>query len=185
MKGENSIFFAKRIRVQRNFFLCLVILLIGSNLLFAWKMVTTSREIVVIPYERGGSFAMGQKPDESYVATMTDTMLNDLLNFSPSTVLLKKQNLLKHVDSSAWANMEAYFSATAEQFQKLNLSTYFTRKSMAIDMDKLSVLVNGVLTVKYGKGGFEETEKLYLLGFVFDHGKLLLKSFEEVKGGKN
>ena len=185
VNNENTIFLAQKIGFQRNCLTFFAALLIISNFVLGWMLLSSNKQVVLIPYEGGAGFAIGKQPDQNYVTALLDSMLNDLLNFSPNTILAKKDRILKHVLHSSSANMEEYYSATAKQFKQLKLYTYFTRTGLDINMEKLSALVHGVLTVKYGNNVFEETQKSYSMVFVLDHARLLLESFDEVKGETN
>ena len=170
----------KAILSQRNSLLAIALLMLVSNLLLSLKVFTNKKETIIMPF-LDEEIRFHSKPDRAYISMMTDLFVNQLLDISPSTIQGKKTQVLKYTDVGSFNNINGYYNDLKEHHSKFNLSTYFTIKSKEIDQASLTVLIKGVLTSKFGKEGFEEREKEYLLKFTRKGNILLLREMKEIK----
>lgn len=164
---------------QRNSLLVIAALFLVSNLLLAFKVFNSKKEVVIMPYIEK-EVSIGNRPSESYMAMMSDIYLNDLLNLSPGNIQFKRSRILKHTCGKSWNELNNYFQKLQEQYTKYNISTYFTVKTLDIDSKNLKASVKGILNSNFGTKGREEKEASYLLEYTFKGGILMLSKFVEV-----
>ena len=180
MEAQFVVLGYKRMYRQRNCLLGCVLFLLLANVGLSLTVFVQKKDLIVVPYATG-SFEIGAKPDESYVAQMVDLHLNDLLNISPSNVEQKKARILKYTDSGSWGNINRYFDDLTTTFLKFEVTTSFVAKNIEMNLGDLSVLVRGTFIAKWGAEGNKEEEKTYLFRYKWQYGVLLLQEFLSVE----
>lgn len=171
------------IKKQRNMFLVISSALLLTNVLLSIKILTASREVILVPGIRSEMVVSSSGISKSYLEEISMMFLSNLLDLSPSDIEHKKDLILNFTSNSNKKSINQlieYFDNCIKDYKRFGLTTYFSVKNLEIDLNDLTVIAHGILTSYYGKSGHESENEDYRLEFEYHGGVLRLKSFERI-----
>lgn len=169
---------------QRNFFAGIMGLAVIANFLLVTNVASTREKIIMVPGISRDFIIEGERVSTSYLEESALLYVSALLDLTPDTIDTKKNIVLKHVSTRSdkhLKHLQEYFANAIESHKKFELSTFFSPKKLKVDSKKMQVLIEGVLTSTFGKRGFEQADKKYIISFDNVSGVLKLKEFYELK----
>lgn len=173
---------------QRNFFAGIMGLAVVANFVLILNIAKTREKIIMVPGISRELAIEGECVSASYLEETALLYVSALLDLTPDTIDTKKNIVLKHVSTRSDKNLkslQAYFANAIESHKKFELSTFFSPKKLKVNSKKLQVLIEGVLSSTFGKRGFEQSDKKYIMSFDYVGGVLKLKEFFELKSNKS
>ncbi len=153
--------------------------LLASNLLMTFALCTQSERVVLVPPElKGPAWIERGKVSTQYLEEMALFFGSILLNKTPQSASYLHELLLRYADSSGIGNLKHQLREEEEKYQKSGLSTSFYPKKVTVQENGLQVDLFGEMVGYVSQKCIFQQEETFRLTFTFDHGRLLIKSFE-------
>lgn len=181
MEKDNFLQSFKVIVKQRNIAVTICILLILTNLLLTILILTSKKEVVIVPniLDQEMSITNG-KMSNTYIEALTRDVINLMLDVSPSNVEYSSKAILKITHPIFYGKLKTALNSRAKDIINRKISTYFSGQSIVIDEDKSNVVVIGKLSTFLGKEEVLVEEKRYAISFKYEGYRPLIINFEEV-----
>lgn len=168
----------------RNGYLMLATGSIMLNLLFIGYLFTLvgHERIVLIPPQVSKSFWVdGQHVSSDYLSEMGLFFTHLRLNTTQENIGLQQDMLLRYVHPSLYTKIKAQLIQEAERVKTSHLTLLFHPVNIQVDSKKWLVRVTGDLQATIGQDMQPSQRVIYQIVFTYDAGRLLVKSFEEIK----
>ena len=130
----------EKVARQRNLFLILTILLCTGSLGLSIKLLTGSEKVILVPGLRGEVWTSKAGVSKGYLEETSLMYLPMLLDLNPEVIDYKASIIFKYISQSDPAymkNIQHYFAKSKEKYKKFGLSTYFSIKSLEVDVKNL------------------------------------------------
>lgn len=165
---------------QRNIFMSMFFLAMGSLVLVSIKLVSLDERIVLVPGLNQEAWVSGDGVSSSYLEEVTTMYLPMLVDLDSTSIDWKRDRVLRHVSNSKESYLRelgAYFTRVKQQYEQFSLSTHFALKKLESSPKNLTVRAHGQLVSRFGDRGFESEPVSYGLSYEWVGGRLLLKEF--------
>ena len=185
---DNTVLALNKIRVQRNGFFALTVILSIAILLLSFVLFRLDTKIVLVPSlspEKSIVYNSSSLSDEYYFALASD-VVGLFLNISPETIDFSYDRLIKMVLPSSRQNMLIELRKIKHMVSTKKLATMFVLnpEKTQIIRSKQQVLISGILRTLTSTTITHEEEKTYLVKFSFSKGQVFINSISEVEDVK-
>ncbi len=160
--------------------LCAVLIL--SNLFLVIFAIHQSKKawVLVVPPVMSVPFKINQlEVDSNYLQEMSLFFLSERLNVSPETVSQNHSLLLKFIAPDYYSDIENALKKEEKSIQAGKISSAFFVKKINLSPESLSASVEGSLSVWSGHQFISEEPKSYTFQYIYENGRLLIKTFSE------
>lgn len=169
---------------HRNGYLILASASILLNMLlvaYQFRMMSYER-IVLVPPEISKSFWVdGHHVSPEYLSEMAHFFVNLRLTASPGNIGAQHRTLLRYVDSASYSDIRSQLQLEAERIKSFGITTSFYTNNVTVANDQWLTRVSGDLHTTIGNELQPVQHITYQIAFSYDAGRLLVKSFEEIK----
>lgn len=168
---------------QRNGY---IILAMGSMLLCLVQMIIifllSSREkTILIPPTISKSFwVSAQQVSPDYLSEMTIFFANLRLNITPESAAQQRETLLRYTDPVYHHVLKAQLIQEADRINDQHITMAFFPVNVKVDSKHIKTIIVGDIKTFSGDSVLPTRRVSYLVSYRYDHGRLLVKSFEEV-----
>ena len=168
----------QRLFLQRNFLAVMGCVLLLVNVILAACLYGRSEKTIIVPAQLNQEVSLsGSEFSDSYMEEMTNFFIGLLLDLTPDNVGYKSSIVLKHVEPSAYNDLQKYFKEEEAKHKKYNLATHFSVTGI-LEVSPLEREVEGVLTSRFGDTGKKDQQLSCRIGYKNRNGRLLLEKFE-------
>ena len=175
---------AARIGLRRIVFASLALSL-SANVLLAAALVVhrpETRTVIVPPtaaHEREFWSFDSRGPSAPYIERFALSLLSHAASITPDTVDAARRAILLHADPSVYGELEEPFILEGERIKKEHASSAFYPSRARVDVEKLTVDVEGVQKLFVGSTVTSSRQKTWRLTFRYDAGRLFLTSLTD------
>lgn len=165
--------------------LCAV--LIASNLLLTIFAMYQSRKVwtLVVPTVITQPFKFNKlQVDNNYLQQMSLFFLGERLNVTPETVDASYSLLLGYLSAEDYHDIDTVLSHEAKTIKEGKISSTFFANKIQVLPNKLTVNIDGTLSLWAGSQFISVEKKSYVLQYTYNNGRLLIKTFSEVSNEK-
>lgn len=167
---------------QRNFLLALVAALLVINLTQALLTFVRSERIIVMPPDiKQEVWIEKRQVSPSYLEEMALFFASFILESSPESAAYKRDIILRNTISEGYGALKTKLLEDEARLKKEHLTTSFQASSVKVDPEKLVVELTGNLLHFVGEKRVTQMQDTYQFEFVYQHGRLLIKSFRLIK----
>jgi conjugal transfer pilus assembly protein TraE len=103
------------------------------------------------------------------------------LNMTPASSNMQRESLLKYTDPNYYNDFKSQLVQEADRINDQHMSIAFFMVNKKADEKHLKVLIEGDLKIYVGEVSLPSKRVSYLIAYRYNSGRLLIKSFEEVK----
>lgn len=173
----------QKILAQRNIFLFFAVVLSVAVVVLSCLLFSKNERIIIVPTVGSSLWIEEAKVSDTYLEKLGSYLGDLLLTRTPSDVDRKNQIILEHVHPAFYHEAQKQLQQDKENIAKFNQSLLFRPARSFIDPVKQTYTLEGELLVFVGKKGdapacSQIEQKKFILGFVCQRGKLLLKSLK-------
>lgn len=138
--------------------------------------------VILLPPEISKSFWVdGEHVSPNYLSEMGLFFTHLRLNATQDNINLQQTILLRYIHPELYARMKSDLIIEAERVKTSHLSLIFHPVNLKVDAKKWIVQITGDLQVMIGQDPQPSKRVTYQIAFTYDSGRLLVKSFEEVR----
>lgn len=169
---------------HRNGYLALATGLLFLNILLVIVIISLlgNEKIILVPPKLNQSFWVNNSEvSPEYLAEMSYFFSNLRFNSTPSIASNQREVILKYVDPKYYEALKATLINEEERISKSHITTAFYPVDVKVNVHNLQTLVTGDLVPTVGTNQLAAVRITYRLSFDYHSGRLLVKSFEEVK----
>jgi conjugal transfer pilus assembly protein TraE len=169
---------------QRNGY---ILLALGSMLLCLIQLVIifllSSREktILVPPTIEKSFWVSAQHVSPEYLSEMTTFFANLRLNITTESANQQREMLLRYTDPAYHNVLKAQLIQEADRINEQHLSMAFFPVNVKVDAKHVKAMIEGDIKSYVGESALPTKRVSYLIAYRYDTGRLLVKSFEEIK----
>ena len=168
---------------HRNYLTFIGFGLLASNLLMTFALCTQSERVVLVPpHLTGSAWVERSKVSPQYLEEMALFFGSILLNKTPQSAPYLHELVLRYADSRGIGNLKHKLREEEERYQKSGLSTSFYPKKVVVQEKGLQVDLVGEMVGYVSQKCIFQQEETYRMTFTYDHGRLLISSFEHLTG---
>lgn len=168
--------------LQRNLLAVIGGILLLSNLLLGIHILTSERQVYIVPAHLGKDVIVSNKRlSSSYLEEMSIFYLNLLLGLNEANIDYNKDIILRHIHPSFYNHISNFLEQEKKRYQDYRLSTYFKLTKLIVDDKNLSVLAEGILTSYYSNNSKSIDKITYRIEYDYSGGVLTIKNFVSVK----
>lgn len=175
---------AARIGLRRIVFAVLAVSL-TTNALLAAALVAhrpETRTVIVPPtaaHEREFWSFDSRGPSAPYIERFALSLLSHAATVTPDTVDAARKAILLHADPAVYGELEEAFILEGERIKKEHASSAFFPNKARVDVDKLTVDVEGIQKLLVGSTVTSTRQKTWRMTFRYDAGRLFLTSLTD------
>ena len=182
---DNIILALNKIRVQRNGFFALTVILSIAILFLSFVLFRLNTKIILVPSlspDKSIVYNSNSLSDEYYFALASD-VVGLFLNISPETIDFNYNRLIKMILPSSRQNMLIELRKIKHIVNTKKLATMFVLnlEKTQIMRSKREVLISGILKTLTSTTITNEENKTYLVKFAFSKGQVFINSISEVE----
>lgn len=169
---------------NRNGYLTLAVgsMILNILLVFVIFCMIGSERIILIPPTISKTFWVERSQvSPEYLSEMSLFLSGIRFNMTPSNALIQREIFLRYVDPSHYENLKSSLLDEEEHLKKEHISVAFYTNDVRVDSIKLVAKITGDLQYTIGDTLLPMQHAIYQLKFTYNNGRLLLKTFEEVK----
>lgn len=169
---------------NRNGYLMLasVSLLLNLILSIGILLVSNHERIVIVPPGINKSFWVDEAHvSPEYLSEMSLFFANLRFNVTPSNIAMQRDLLLRYVHPAFYEILKTELLSEADHINKEHIVTAFYPVNVVVDHKNLMSRVTGDLQSFVGDMQLPLKRFTYQMNFSYNNGRLLMKSFEEVK----
>lgn len=169
---------------QRNGYLVLAggALIICLLQTFTILILMGREKIVIVPPSIEKSFwVSAQNVSPEYLSEMTMFFTSLRLNMTPDNSGIQRETLLRYTDSAYYNTLNSALVKEADRLNEQHINLAFYTANIKVDAKRLEAIIEGDLKANVGDAALPTKRVKYLVGYRYDAGRLLIKSFEEVK----
>lgn len=169
---------------HRNGYLALASGSLILNVLLAMGIFAVSghERIVVVPPSINKTFWVTESHvSPEYLSEMTLFFADLRFNLTASNVAMQHDLILRYVNPNGYADVKAQLLSEAEKLTKEHIAMAFYPVDIKVDTTKLISIVTGDVQGTVGNSVLPLERVKYQLTFTYHDGRLLVKSFDEVK----
>lgn len=176
----------EKIFAQRNGYMMLAM---GSLLLCLLQVVVIfcligREKVILVPPSIEKSFwVSAQHVSPEYLSEMTTFFANLRLNMTAESAMTQRDTLLRYTDPVYYNVLKAQLVQEADRISDQHISIAFFPVNVKVDSKHFKAIIEGDLKSYVGEASLPGKRVSYMITYRFDAGRLLVKSFEEVKHG--
>ncbi len=174
----------EKILVQRNGYMVLafgsiLLCLIQSAVMF---FLIGREKIILIPPSIEKSFWVSSKTvSPEYLAEMTAFFANLRFNMTPDNVSIQRETILRYTDPVYYDSLKSQLVQEADKISDQHITMAFFPVNVKVSSKNLKAIIDGDLKTFVGDTVLPTKRVSYQVSYRYDSGRLLVKSFEEVK----
>lgn len=174
----------EKLFAQRNGYMMLaagsiVICLMQTLLIFF--LVGREKIILVPPSIEKSFWVSAQHVSPEYLSEMTNYFANLRFNMTSASASMQRENLLRYIDPAYYNVLKAELIKEEDQIIKEHISIAFFPVDIKTDVKNFRALIDGDIKSYIGDTALPTKRVRYLVTYRYNAGRLLVKSFEEVK----
>lgn len=176
----------EKLFAQRNGYMMLAL---GSMLLCLMQIIVMffligREKIILIPPNVEKSFwVSAQHVSAEYLSEMTTFFANLRLNITPESAGAQRESLLRYVDPVYYNSLKTQLVQEADRVTDQHISMAFFPTNVKVDSKHFKTIIEGDIKSFVGDTALASKRVSYLVTYRYDTGRLLVKSFEEIKHG--
>jgi conjugal transfer pilus assembly protein TraE len=170
---------------HRNSYLLLATISMVINvmlIIYLFRVIGHERIILLPPHVFKTFWVDGEHVSAEYLSEMGLFFINLRLNTTQSNAAFQHSILLRYIHPSYYPTIKSQFLKEEEKIKASHITLSFYPVNVQVDATKWIVRIQGDLQSIIGQDLQPSQRVMYQLSFTYDAGRLLLKSFEEVKG---
>lgn len=167
----------KKLRTQCNTWIALCVLLTLSILLLGLGLLQRREKIILVPPTLHKSFwVQGDQLSKEYLEEMALYLSKLLLDLTPSSLRQNHTILLRYTTPESYGTLKNQFFQEEQEYESLQLSTYFKPSSVHVNPESLTAEVKGTLSRYVAGKEIQTTSETLFLKFANRGSGLLLES---------
>lgn len=174
----------EKILSQRNGYLVLAagaLLVCLLQALVILSLYGRERVIIVPPSIEKSFWVSSNNVSPEYLSEMTMFFANLRLNLIPENADIQRETLLRYTDPTYYTRFKSALVKEGDKLAEQHISMAFYPVNIKVNSGKFQVIIDGDLKSSVGDAPMPSKRIRYLVTYRFDAGRLLIKSFEEVK----
>lgn len=174
----------EKIFAQRNGYM---VLALGSLLICILQALTMffligREKVILIPPSIEKSFwVSAQHVSPEYLSEMTTFFANLRLNITAESANQQRDTILRYTDPSYYNVLKSKLVQEADHVNEQHISVAFFPVNVKVNTQHFKAIIEGDLKSYVGDTSLPAKRVSYLVTYRYDYGRLLIKSFEEVK----
>jgi conjugal transfer pilus assembly protein TraE len=174
----------EKIFAQRNGYMMLAI---GSmavcllQIIFMFFMMGRERIILIPPGIEKTFWVSASQISPEYLSEMTSFFASLRLNVTPDNAAIQRDTILRYTDPAYYNTLKSQLVQEADKLTDQHISFAFYPVTVKVDAKHFKAIIEGDLKSFVGEAFLPTTRVKYLVSYRYDGGRLLVKSFEEVK----
>jgi len=164
--------------------LTLLVLSIAATLVLALLSIRSAgrERVVIVPPTIHKTFWVDDtRVSGEYLEQMGYFLMQLVLNVTPQSIEHQSRTLLQYAAPSAYGELRAQLTATAERLKRDGAATVFSPQDLSVDTHAMKVGIRGQLTTYISDRRVADLMKAYAIEFQYSGGRLLLKTFRETQ----
>lgn len=154
----------------------------GISIILLLQYAHTRHETHFIPPVVSNTFSLSKaRVSETYLADMTNFLVNLRFNITPNTVKNQFNSLLGWVSPEFYGELRRQLVSEVEQIKHEHLSSAFYPLSLEIDTDKFVVKITGLMKRFVGADLMKDSRETFLIQYSYKNGLLTIKNIEKGK----
>jgi conjugal transfer pilus assembly protein TraE len=138
--------------------------------------------IVIVPATIEKSFWVdSNNVSPEYLSLMTKYYLSLRFNLTPENVAEQREELLRYIDPAYYSDLKSRLVQEEDRIREQHINMVFYPVDVKENTKKMQVIVDGDLKINIGDAPIPTKRTRYLISYRYRAGRLLIKSFEEVK----
>lgn len=139
-------------------------------------------KIILVPPNIEKSFwVSASNASPEYLSEMTIFFASLRLNTTPNSASLQRENILRYTDPVYYNALKTQLVQEADRITDQHISMAFFPVNVKVDSKRFKAMIEGDLKSFVGDTALPVKRVRYLVTYRYDAGRLLVKSFEEVK----
>lgn len=174
----------EKVIAQRNGYLILGImsLMVCFNLAILVYMLIDREKIVVTPAVLDQKFWItSNQVSPEYLLEMTSFFAYLRLNVTPDNIVQQGEMLLRYTDPTYYNQLKAKLVSESDQVTRQHITFSFFPVDFKVDSTHFQTIISGDLKSQIGQSMLHDKRVSYLIKYRYQQGRLLVKSFEEIK----
>lgn len=174
----------EKIFAQRNGYMMLAI---GSTMvcllqtLLIFFLVGRERIVVIPPGTEKSFWVSASQVSPEYLSEMTTFFANLRLNVTPDNTTMQRDIFLRYTDPAYYNILKSQLIHEADNVADQHASFAFYPVNIKVDSKHFKAMIEGDLKSFVGDAALPTKRMKYIVSYRYDAGRLLVKSFEEVK----
>ena len=145
-------------------------------------LIGRERIVVVPPAIEKSFWVSAQNVSPEYLSEMTTFFANLRLNLTADSAATQRLMLLRYTDADYYGALKSQLVAEADKITEQHLSiSFYPTTDVKVETKKLRTIIEGDLKTYVGETALPVKHVRYIITFKYNAGRLLIKSFEEVK----
>ena len=116
-----------------------------------------------------------------YLSEMTAFFAYLRLNATSDSIIQQREMLLRYTDPSFYEELKTQLVQEEDRINQQHISMAFYPVDIKVDAKQLKAVIQGDLKSNVGDAAIPAKRLTYLISYHYNAGRLLVKSFEEVK----
>lgn len=174
----------EKLFAQRNGYLllaaCAIIVCI-LQVIVMFFLIGREKVIFVPPSIEKSFWVSSQNVSPEYLSEMTIFFTNLRINMTPESAAMQRDTLLRYIDPSYYGSFKSQLVKEADLLNEQHISVAFYPINVRVDQSHFKALIEGDVKSFVGDATLPTKRVKYLITYRYDFGRLLIKSFEEVK----
>ena len=167
---------------QRNIFVGMSAILLGTNVLLAVKTFSHHERIIITPPEVHQSFWVeGNRVSNHYLEEMSLYFAHLLLDTSEASAPFNREVILRYANPESYGALKTQLLEDEQRYKKEQLSTSFKPSIVQVDNKRMTADITGDLLSYVGSKKISQYGETYRFQFHYDRGRLLINSFSLLK----
>lgn len=174
----------EKLLAQRNGYMVLAIGAIAIcilQLMVMFFMVGREKIIFIPPTIDKSFWVSSEHVSPEYLSEMTLFFANLRFNITATNADMQRESLLKYTDPAYYNTLKMNLVQEADRITEEHVSMAFFPVNVKVDTKHFKAIIEGDLKSYVGDTALPTNRIRYLLTYRYDEGRLLVKSFEEVK----
>ena len=168
----------------RNGYLALASGSLLLNLLFciSFIMMIGRERIIIVPPEISKTFWVSKNSvSNEYLSEMSMFFISLRFNLTPSNVEEQREILLRYICPEFYSTLKTQLINEGERIRNQNINTVFYPVDIKVNVKNFTTFITGDLVSSISGNIIPNKRLIYKISYKYNFGRLLVKSFEEVK----
>lgn len=174
----------EKLFAQRNGYMMLALgsmLLCLMQVLVMFFLIGREKIILVPPNIEKSFWVTASHVSPEYLSEMTTFFANLRLNITPESAGIQRDSILRYTDPVYYNTLKTQLVQEADRVTDQHISMAFFPVNVKVDSKHFKAIIEGDLKSYVGEDSLPTKRVNYLVTYRYDAGRLLVKSFEEVK----
>ena len=139
-------------------------------------------KIIIVPPSIEKSFwVSANNVSPEYLSEMTLFFANLRLNLTTENADIQRETLLRYIDPAYYNRFKSVLVKEGDRLSDQHITMAFYPVNVKVNTNKFQAIIDGDLKSSVGDAPMPTKRISYLVTYRFDTGRLLIKSFDEVK----